>query len=95
MYAYFTHTLIIRRAPEGLNTTFFYARGLPPTKPGDGMNNMWQSGLLTNLLSNEIPRLCRSVPELVAVLTRLCNEVSALRETIADQERISEKPSDE
>lgn len=50
--------------------------------------NFLNSPIIGNLLSSDIPRLCRSVPELVAVLTRLCAELSALRETL---EEVSEK----
>lgn len=56
--------------------------------------NMWQSGLVTNLLANDLPRLCRAVPELVSVLSRLCNELQALRETLED-EKDCENPSNE
>lgn len=47
--------------------------------------NLLNNGLLQNLIGSEIPKLCRSIPELVTVLAALCVEVRALREVLESQ----------
>ncbi len=44
--------------------------------------NLLNNGLIQNLIGSDIPRLCRSIPELVSVLSVLCLEIRALREVL-------------
>ena len=44
--------------------------------------NLLNNGIIQNLIGSEIPRLCRSLPELVSVLSTLCWEIRALREVL-------------
>lgn len=56
--------------------------------------NPLNSPVIGNLLNSDIPRLCRALPELVVVLSKLCVEVSALREVLQEQKE-AKKDCDE
>lgn len=56
--------------------------------------NMWQTSMLSNLLTNELPRLCRALPEIVVALNQLCVEIKELRAVLEEVER-TKHPKDE
>lgn len=55
--------------------------------------NLLNNGLLHNVVTSEIPKLCRAIPELVSVLASLCVELRALREELENHR--NEKTTDE
>jgi len=57
--------------------------------------NLMNSGLIQNLISSDIPRLCRALPDLVNALAGLRLELKELREVMERIESKIEKEPDE